>query len=272
MSPLESAVPHPLVSLKEMTNVFQLCRSDQWKKVHVLLIKKPWIALYPMTMDNNITTTVLHQAITSRGNIHHRALVMDNILASTPEAARLTNGYGSLPLHVIAQRNTKIRAQIKERIIYQLIAAYEEALTKEGGPGKRTPLHIIFTDYVSPELTQYMIEHGSRACFMKDRKGYLPAHVACSRHCSPEKLGMLLAANPAALNATTKDGHTLLSLATKTATKSHPNYALIDELNLLLSASRGSSVTPESDVLSDRPQDSSVDPSVQSCYPPTSIM
>jgi hypothetical protein len=104
-----------------------------------------------------------------------------------------------------------------------------------------------------------MIEHGSRACFIKDRKGYLPAHVACSRHCSPEKLGMLLAANPAALNATTKDGQTLLSLAINTATKSHPNYALIDELNLLLESSRGSSVTPdESDVLSERPQNSSV--------------
>jgi Ankyrin repeats (many copies) len=75
-----------------------------------------------------------------------------------------------------------------------------------------------------------MIQAGAKACFMKDRKGYLPAHVACSRHCSPEKLQMLLNVNPASLFATTNDGHTLLSLATSTATKSHPNYALIDEL------------------------------------------
>lgn len=76
-----------------------------------------------------------------------------------------------------------------------------------------------------------MVECGAHACFMKDKKGYLPAHVACSRHCSPEKLRMLLTVNPSALHDTTADGHTLLSLATSTATKSHPNYALIDELH-----------------------------------------
>jgi hypothetical protein len=67
---------------------------------------------------------------------------------------------------------------------------------------------------------------------MRDKKGYLPAHVACSRHCSPEKLRMLMAVYPASLYETTNSGHTVLSLATSTATKSHPNYALIDELNL----------------------------------------
>jgi hypothetical protein len=66
---------------------------------------------------------------------------------------------------------------------------------------------------------------------MKDKKGYLPAHVAASRHCSPEKLRMLLAVNPGSLRETTADGETLMSLATSTATKSHPNYALIDELH-----------------------------------------
>lgn len=85
-------------------------------------------------------------------------------------------------------------------------------------------------DYISPRLTKIMIQAGPQACFMKDRKGYLPAHVACSRHCSPEKLQMLLNVNPASLFAKTNQGHTLLSLATSTATKSHPNYALIDDL------------------------------------------
>lgn len=76
-----------------------------------------------------------------------------------------------------------------------------------------------------------MIDQGGQACFMKDKKGYLPAHVACSRHCSPEKLRMLLAVNPGALFDKTNDGNTLLDLAKKQATKSHPNYALIEELN-----------------------------------------
>jgi hypothetical protein len=86
-----------------------------------------------------------------------------------------------------------------------------------------------------------MIEHGSDACFKRDKKGYLPAHVACSRHCSPQKLRMLLSVNPASLYEKTEEGGTLLSLATKTATKSHPNYALIDELNRQLHISQDSS-------------------------------
>jgi hypothetical protein len=76
-----------------------------------------------------------------------------------------------------------------------------------------------------------MIQQGPGACFKKDKKGYLPAHVACSRHCSPEKLRMLLSVNPSALYELTDENETLLSLATNTATKSHPNYALIYELN-----------------------------------------
>lgn len=160
-----------------------------------------------------------------------RALVISTILRNTPQAAAIKNGYGSLPLHVISQRNTKIDSQTKERLIVELVEAYPGALVEEGGVGKRTPLHIIFTDYISPRLTKMMIEKGSRACFMRDKKGYLPAHVACSRHCSPEKLQMLLAVNPKALFETTKAGKTLLDLATASATKSHPNYALIDELN-----------------------------------------
>ena len=36
-------------------------------------------------------------------------------------------------------------AQTKERLVFELVQAYTGALTEEGGVGKRTPLHIIFT-------------------------------------------------------------------------------------------------------------------------------
>ena len=65
---------------------------------------------------------------------------------------------------------------------------------------------------------------------MKDNKSCLPAHIACMRHCSPEKLRMLLAVNPAALHAPNDENKTLLDLAKSKATQAHPNYALIDEL------------------------------------------
>jgi hypothetical protein len=239
MDYVEGYTEWPQPSGGAMDYVFQLCRNDEWAAILGELKKNPLIATTSMIMDNHISTTVLHQAITSKGNTRERAEVVQEILRMTPHAAAIKNGYGSLPLHVIAQRNTKMDAPTKELLIRKLVLAHKEALTEPGGVGKRTPLHIIFTDYISPSLTKMMIDHGANACFMRDKKGFLPAHVACSRHCSPEKLRMLLDVNPTALRDETGDGHTLLSLATSTATKSHPNYALIDELNRQLAVASG---------------------------------
>jgi hypothetical protein len=72
---------------------------------------------------------------------------------------------------VICQRNTKIDSKTKETLIFALINAYPQALAMEGGVGRRTPLHIIFTDYVSPRLTSAMIQKGNRAMFMRDKNG-----------------------------------------------------------------------------------------------------
>jgi len=80
---------------------------------------------------------------------------------------------------------------------------------------------------------------------MKDAKGYLPIHVACSRHCSPKKLEVLLKANPDSLFETTYDGNTCLSLAMSTATKSHPNMTLVNEIKKLMSLKIGKAATEE---------------------------
>ena len=107
-----------------------------------------------MIMDNHITTTILHQAITSKGDTKARARVILEILNTSPSAAGIKNGYGSLALHVLCQRNTKMDSKTKERLMRALVEAYKPALVLEGGVGKRTPLHIIFTDYVSPGITK----------------------------------------------------------------------------------------------------------------------
>lgn len=176
----------------------------------------------------------MHQAITTRGDTAIRAKVITQILAATPQAAAIKNGFGSLPLHVIAQRNTKMNVNTKERLMFDLVEAYPEGLTETGGKGKRTPLHVLFTDYVSTELVEMMVSQGPKACFMEDKNGYLPLHVACSRHCSPAKLKILLAANPESITSRTANGSTPLSLARSTATKSHPNNRLIAVLEELL--------------------------------------
>lgn len=148
-----SSLPH--VDKHELGAIFQLCRTDRWSEVLAKQQQKPWIALTPMTMDNHITTTILHQAITSKGNTGLRAKVILSILEKTPQAARIKNGYGSLPLHVIAQRNTKIDSSTKEKLIFELIRVNKGALTEEGGVGKRTPLHIIFTGEYSSDTLHF---------------------------------------------------------------------------------------------------------------------
>lgn len=223
-------IVHQPPSKEEMDAVFALCRSNHWKSCLQCLKDNPLIGKCTMVMDNNILTTVLHQAITSKASVQERADVILQILSTTPEAARIKNGYGSLCLHCACQRNVKLDAKTKEAVILKLVDAFPGALVEEGGIGGRTPIHILFTDYISPKLTRAMIQRAPAALFKKDKKGWLPLHVAVSRHVSPDKLKMLLAANPASIREVTNDQKTALQLARTTATRSHPNYALIRAL------------------------------------------
>ena len=129
----------------ELTMLLRSCRSNDWTRVLQSLQANPYVALDTLTMGNYISTTVLHQAISSKGDIVLRAEVISTILSKTPEAAKMTNGYGSMPLHAIAQRNLKMDSQTKERLMIELVQCYKDALTSNGGIGGRTPLHIIFT-------------------------------------------------------------------------------------------------------------------------------
>jgi hypothetical protein len=128
--------------------LLRLCRENQWNKVLENVKQHPRIGNHSMTMSNHVKTTIIHQAITSEGDTAVRAKVISTILQNTPEAAQIKNGRGSLPLHAIAQRNTKIDATDKERLIDEIIDAYPDALTVAAGKGQRTPVHIIFTSMV----------------------------------------------------------------------------------------------------------------------------
>lgn len=54
-------------SLAEMQEVLQLCRQSNWLGVLALVQKNPSVAVTQIIMDNNIATTIIHQAITSKG-------------------------------------------------------------------------------------------------------------------------------------------------------------------------------------------------------------
>ena len=217
-------------------SIFVLCK-ERWAEVSNLVASNPSLAVAPMTMANNITTTILHQAITSKGDVGARADLVKFVLSIRPSAAAIKNGYGSLPIHVLAQRNCKMKSKAKEELLLALVHAYPSSITVAGGVGARNPLHIVFTDYISAELCRKMLTLRPDAAKMRDKKGWLPIHVATSRHCSPEKLDMLLEAYPESLTETTNDGKTPLMLAKSTATKQHPNRTLLKALEERLKSS-----------------------------------
>jgi hypothetical protein len=70
-------------------DVFKLCRNNQWNQVHQCVLQDPTIATTPLIMDNNISTTILHQAISSKSDTQARAAVVMAILESTPNAASI---------------------------------------------------------------------------------------------------------------------------------------------------------------------------------------
>jgi hypothetical protein len=133
-----------------MEELYDFCRGNKWNDVLEYVNQHPHIGEHIMTMDNYAKTTIIHQAIAnnSKDDTAVRAKVISTILQNTPGAAQITNSHGFLPLYVIASRSTTMDSTTKERLIYEIIDAYPDALTVAAGKGKRTPVHKIFTGMV----------------------------------------------------------------------------------------------------------------------------
>jgi hypothetical protein len=140
----------PAASLRSPDNnelkiVIQLCAQENWAELLARVQQSPWMGRAQWNMTNNIATTLLHQAITGKGSGEERCKLIETILDLAPTAATLSNGYGSLPLHALCQRNVNMKSSSRSRLIVKLIRSYEGALLAKGGPGERTPLHAILT-------------------------------------------------------------------------------------------------------------------------------
>lgn len=137
------------IDLSQMSTLSKLCRAEEWHSIASLIELKPSLAMTPFANHNFHTTTILHQAICSKGNVEARCFLILRILEIIPAAAALKNQHGSLPIHTISQRCTKMTAKCKEEIIKKLIQVYPQALLVKGGVSKRTPLHILFTGKIN---------------------------------------------------------------------------------------------------------------------------
>ena len=205
--------------------------AKDFRDVDKFLTNDPTEAMKPFLMRiGKVSSSVLHQLIAIRGSEKLRVALIAKILDKTPEAARIVNSQNCLPLHQILQRNVQMNKNDKNRITRKLIAVYPESAKVPGGKLNRLPLHVLFTDFKCPTLTQEIIDAYPEACGITDLSGYLPAHIGCRRNTSPHKLDMLLARYPQALEALTNNKESLLDLARISASTKHPNRSLIQHL------------------------------------------
>jgi len=226
-------------------DVYAMCRNNSWHSMLGSIQSYPEISTM-ILMQRSLsfsTTTILHQAIISKGDIKIRDPVIRKILYIAPHAAAIKDSSGSLPLHHICQCNLTMNYAIKEMLICILIDAYPDALTQEAGKTMSTPLHLACKDDISTDLLEIMVQAGTQACFMFDKDGFLPVHIACSHAKSPKYLEILLAANPGALFAETGDGRTLLTL-----TQGMGNYELLSFIETKMMAA-GVVVSPLSQTI-----------------------
>lgn len=189
-------------------------------------------------------TTIFHQVLSPEakgGDQDARATLIDTIIEQWPQAARIANGNGTLPLHVMCMGNVKIvNATTKERLILKLIHANPDALTTTGGDKRRTPLHNVMNARASHRLVGALLSVAPQAAKMKDIDGRLPIHIGCGYHCSVDNLMLLLRANPSSLRELNllQSVKVFLTLrdALHPAMLEKPNASLILTLESLLEA------------------------------------
>ena len=137
--------PSQAPSREEIKAVYNMCRQNKWELVLESIRSNPLISTTILIAKNNLSTSILHQAISSKGDTKERVRVIQEVLRVSTLAAFMKNNCGSLPIHCISQRNTKMDFKTKERLIRDLMNAYPESLTQQTRTGMRTPLHIIMT-------------------------------------------------------------------------------------------------------------------------------
>jgi hypothetical protein len=235
-------------------NVNKMVKAGDWKGIKARL-----------DVDDRLSlpATILHKLIRDDRNNKLRAELVLRILELDPAKARVKNHIGCLPLHIALERCIRLAPRERESVVLKLVEVFPEALTDRGGHWKHTPIHnymegtvlfvyytkqsnarsrrlfsrllcFAFADYASFPFSFEILRRGQLACCIPDGTGYLPLHVACEcrTFVSTRTLRVLVAANPLALFAETKDKQTCLSLAQRrySKTKVKVHGLLIDEL------------------------------------------
>jgi len=153
--------------------------------------------------------------------------VLCRLLQQNDEAARRSNYFGCLPLHLVAQHGT--RWDIQVQTLYDANTAAVRARTGVKLLN-RLPIHLATANVNSDvSLISKLVEHNPRGTSQADRKGSLPLHLACESGLSWKSVQVIHEAFPEAIRQAEQNrrGWNALHMA---ASSDHSDDELISNL------------------------------------------
>ena len=176
----------------DMQLVERLCSEGKWERLEASIRNEPRIAKTSFAMGKKFKqTSIIHQALYSKDDKEdQRVSLIRTIIELAPEALKIPNKDGMLPLQRICYTNVKIEAKTRAELIIAIMNAYPKALLHRGGEKKRTLLHTILLRRNKASLVSQLITKSPRSIFLlKDGTGWLPIHVACKNACTSRYCG-----------------------------------------------------------------------------------
>jgi len=195
--------PPPLVSLPtEQTNAVEvnqvtielgkLCEDSAWGQLldrvgvnhplAVVVFAMPYTG--PRPPGTTVTeTTIIHQALDRKnGDPDDRIALIEYIVQHAPEALKIRNSSGALPLHVLCMNGSRagIKGDMRKRLAIPFIAAYPASTRETYGDFQRTPLHVLASriSSVSSPFFLAVLQADPHAATIEDSNGRLPIDQA----------------------------------------------------------------------------------------------
>ena len=169
--------------------------------------------------------SILHALVCSKAPVmnwdDNFVAAVEKVLETWPYAARaFLRGNKQYPLHTYFKFGRKKRFKLVDEVVYALVDAYPEALTKQYFPSMETPLHIICRcevghDGVDEPLIRYIFNKNPKAAAIKDFKGRYPLHslMLTDSDRTFDTARLIYEAFPEAMSTPDDDGNYSLHLA-----------------------------------------------------------
>jgi len=191
------------------SNVAQLIMGEDWGALSLHFELHPESARQPVQIGGILGTDIswsclpLHAVACS---VKPSIKVLRSLLNAYPEACKMIDRDGALPLHYACFKNQS------KKFIEMLLEHYPRAARVKNTAGY-LPLHLSCFRGAPLAEIKVLLRYNPKAVGAKDTNGELPIHAACSGKASLQVVSLLLDANRKSVFHVNRDGMTPLDLA-----------------------------------------------------------